>query len=97
MPLVVQWGRENETSMKPNIFLKSASDEDDGDFFLYFWMYFSENEKTFIFFFHVLFLRFHSGNRLNLVYISLRIDYRRKIDNWIKTKKVMERFYKVCL
>ena len=32
--LVVQCGRENETSMKPNIFLKSASDEDEGEFLL---------------------------------------------------------------
>ena len=48
-----------------------------------FWMYLSENEKTFIFFFHVLSLRFHSQNRLNLVYIPLRIDYRRKIVNGV--------------
>ena len=49
--LVVQCGRENETSMKPNIFLKSASDEDDGEFFLYFLDVFFRKRENF----HLLF------------------------------------------
>ena len=44
--LVVQWGRENETSMKPNIFLKSASDGDDGDIcFRFFGCIFQKTKK----------------------------------------------------
>ena len=49
--LVVQCGRENETSMKPNIFLKSASDEDDGEFFFVFLDVFFRKRKNF----HLLF------------------------------------------
>ena len=51
MPLVVQCGRENETSMKPNTFLNSASDEDDGDCFWDFLDVFIRKRKNF----HLLF------------------------------------------
>ena len=51
MPLVVQCGCENETSMKPNTFLNSASDEHDGDFLLDFLdVFFGKREN-----FHLLF------------------------------------------
>ena len=51
VPLVVQCGRGNKTSMEPNTFLNSASDEDDGDFFLYFLNVFFRKRKNF----HLLF------------------------------------------